>query len=271
MLQTHSIWITLMLNKIIGKLFTICLLTFLFSYSAITAADNVADLPKTHKLTISPIANNVFQHISYKNIQGYGLVPASGLIVVDGKNAHIIDTPWTNADTEKLTVWISEQGLTLKSSISTHFHEDRAGGIPYLNNLSIATYASELTNQLLAKNNKQAAKNHLLTDMRKTQKQTYINGMIEVFYPGAGHSIDNIVVWLPEHKLLFGGCFVKSLHSKTLGYTGDADIAQWPIAMQTLIQQYPNVKKVIPGHGKSGDAGLLIHTQNLAITANSKS
>jgi glyoxylase-like metal-dependent hydrolase (beta-lactamase superfamily II) len=72
-------------------------------------------------------------------------------------------------------------------------------------------------------------------------------------------------VWLPEHELLFGGCFVKSLNSKTLGFTGDADIAQWPTSMQKLIDKYPTVKQVVPGHGNIGDGKLLTHSKALAL------
>lgn len=216
---------------------------------------------KNYQLTINQIADNVFQHISYKEIENYGMVPSNGLIVTKGTNAYIIDTPWTQTDTKKLLAWIEKQGLTAISSISTHFHDDRAGGIPYLNSASIDTYASKLTNELLISKNKQAAKYNLLSSKSKFNTE----GTIEVFYPGAGHSRDNIVIWLPEHELLFGGCFVKSLNSKTLGYTGDADITQWPTSMQKLINKYPTAKQVIPGHGKTGDNKLLTHTQKLAL------
>ena len=252
--------------RYITAIFTLSVLLTLNFAEAHQSLDNaVPSINSKHQLTISQIANNVYQHISYKKVRGFGIVPASGLVVIDGKNAHIIDTPWTEADTEKLVIWIKAQGLTPKSSLSTHFHDDRAGGIPYLNKLSIDTYASELTNQLLSSKNKQAAKHDLLMDDNPVNKLALTNGAIEVFYPGAGHSRDNIVVWLPEHELLFGGCFVKSLSSKTLGYTGDADIAQWPTSMQKLIDKYPTVKQVVPGHGKIGDNKLLTHSKALAL------
>jgi glyoxylase-like metal-dependent hydrolase (beta-lactamase superfamily II) len=252
--------------KYITAIFTLCLLLTLNLAKAYQLSVNAnSSIDDKYQLSISQIADNVYQHISYKKFQSFGIVPASGLIVLDGKNAHIIDTPWTEADTEKLVVWIKSQGLTPKSSISTHFHDDRAGGIPYLNKLSIDTYASKLTNHLLTNKNKQAAKHDLMMDNNAEGKLALANGAIEVFYPGAGHSRDNIVVWLPEHELLFGGCFVKSLSSKTLGYTGDADIAQWPVSMQKLINKYPTVKQVVPGHGEIGDNKLLIHSKTLAL------
>jgi len=267
MLHVVLKWVAPMHNKIISCIFTFYFFTFLL-LSPVKAIAHATLTEQEHPpLAITPIANNVFQHISYKHVQGYGLVPASGLIVINDKDAHIIDTPWTIADTKKLVSWIAEQGLTLKGTISTHFHDDRAAGIPYLNSLSVETYAYELTNKLLKANNKQAAKHSLLSKNSQTKQQSYIDQSIEVFYPGAGHSSDNIVVWLPEHQLLFGGCLVKSLNSKTLGYTGDADIEQWPRSIQKLITRYPNVQRVVPGHGQVGDVKLLLHTQNLAMAA----
>ena len=52
-------------------------------------------------------------------------------------------------DTKKLIEWINSKSLTVKSSVITHFHEDASGGISYLNSLQIKTYATQLTNRLL--------------------------------------------------------------------------------------------------------------------------
>jgi len=258
-----------MFNYTFRQLFATFLIAALSLTSYLADANNSVKTSQLNdQMTIAPLAVNVFQHISYKQVNNYGMVPASGLILVDGKDAHIIDTPWTEADTKNLVAWIKEQGLIPKTSISTHFHDDRAGGIPYLNKLLIPTYASKLTNQLLESNNKQAATHHLLMNNNHENKQILANGNIEVFSPGPGHSPDNIVVWLPKHKLLFGGCFVKSLHSKTLGYTGDADLAQWPVSIKKLIDKYPLAKTVVPGHGKIGGVNLLTHTLTLALKAN---
>ena len=41
------------------------------------------------KLKITKIAENVYQHISYKRVEPWGLVGASGLIVVDDKDAYL--------------------------------------------------------------------------------------------------------------------------------------------------------------------------------------
>ncbi|WP_286267041.1 subclass B1 metallo-beta-lactamase [Thalassotalea atypica] len=211
-------------------------------------------------LKMVQLTDNVYQHISYKEVAPWGLVGASGLVVIDGENAHIIDTPWTVAETKQLLQWIKSKNLTVKSSVVTHFHEDASGGMSLLNELNIKTYATELTNTLLSENEKEPS-NHVIT------KNTFelVPDSIEVFYPGAGHSQDNIVVWLPQSNMLFGGCFIKSLGSKSLGYTGDASIPDWPKSISNVINKYPNIKTVVPGHGKVGNKALLHHTAQMTL------
>jgi len=215
---------------------------------------------KNEQLKITQLSDNVYQHISYKEVGSWGMVAASGLIVVDGINAHIIDTPWTQADTEKLVSWIKSKNLIVKSSVVTHFHADASGGISYLNNQQIKTYATSLTNKLLSQKNKEEASDDIPNDTFELVKDT-----IEVFYPGGGHTQDNIVVWLPKQEILFGGCFVKSMNSKHLGNMEDAIVKDWPQSIQNVLNKYPNIKIVVPGHGKLGNVSLLKHTAELAL------
>lgn len=62
-------------------------------------------------LKMVQLTDNVYQHISYKEVAPWGLVGASGLVVIDGENAHIIDTPWTVAETKQLLQWIKSKTL----------------------------------------------------------------------------------------------------------------------------------------------------------------
>ncbi|GEK11686.1 MULTISPECIES: DIM/SIM/IMP family subclass B1 metallo-beta-lactamase [Pseudoalteromonas] len=226
-------------------------------YSSYTAANEI--IPE---LEIEPVTPGVFIHKSYSQIAGWGLVSANGLIVVEDKKAFIIDTPWSSRDTEKLVDWIHSQKFTLLGSISTHSHDDRAAGIKWLNEHGVSTYATDLTNNLLEKAGKTQA-----THSIKKNKFVLADGLLEVFYPGGGHTIDNIVVWLPKSKLLFGGCFVRSLQSQSLGYTGEAQIEQWPHSVAAVLSRYPNVEIVVPGHGAIGSIELLKHTKKLANKA----
>lgn len=220
---------------------------------------------KLPDLSVEEIDKDVFLHKSYSQVDGFGLVSSNGLVIIDNKKAFIIDTPWSEKDTAKLVQWIEDKNLDLAGSISTHSHEDRTAGVKWLNARAIPTYASALTNELLDKDNKALA-----TKSFEGSEMLLAGGLIEAFYPGGGHTIDNIVVWLPRSQILFGGCFVRSLESTGLGYTGEADIQSWPGSVENVLSRYPEIKMVVPGHGKAGGFALLTHTKKLAGSASNK-
>ena len=210
-------------------------------------------------LKIKQLSDNVYQHISSQRVEPWGLVEATGLVVVNGTDAHLIDSPWTTQATKELIKWIDGKGLTIKSAVVTHFHSDASNDLPLLNDLNIKTYATSLTNQLLISKKRETASNEITTNAFEL-----VDGVMDVFYPGGGHSQDNIVVWMPQEKILFGGCFVRNLRAKSLGNTEDAVISEWSNSIQKVINRYSDIKLVVPGHGKVGDISLLTHTQELA-------
>lgn len=235
------------------------LLFILFIPNLVLAHGQSSSEQSVKNLKIKQLSNNVYQHISSQRVEPWGLVEATGLVVVNGADAHLIDSPWTTQATKELIKWIEGKGLTIKSAVVTHFHEDASNDLPLLNDLHIKTYATSLTNQLLTSKKKETASNEITTNAFEL-----VDGVMDVFYPGGGHSQDNIVVWMPQEKILFGGCFVRSLGAKSLGNTEDAVIGEWSNSIQKVINRYSDIKLVVPGHGKVGDISLLTHTQKLA-------
>ena len=71
---------------------------------------------------------------------------------------------------------------------------------------------------------------------------------IETFYPGAGHAPDNIVIWFPNDKVLFGGCFIKSTEAENIGNLADANVGMWSIALKSVKRKYKKPNFIIPGH-----------------------
>ena len=220
---------------------------------------------KVPEMQIEEITQNVYLHRSYHFVDGYGVVGSNGLIVVDNDQAFLVDTAWSSKDTEKLVLWIKQKGLHLEGSVSTHSHEDRTAGIDWLNKNGIPTYASAKTNQLLKAQEKPLAKNTFAGTEAKL-----MDGAIRLYFPGKGHAADNIVLWLPRDKILFGGCLVRSLASKTLGYTGEASIEDWPQSISNTLAKFPTAETVVPGHGEIGDQKLLNHTKDLAVEKSAK-
>ncbi|MED5389949.1 MAG: DIM/SIM/IMP family subclass B1 metallo-beta-lactamase [Pseudomonadota bacterium] len=213
-------------------------------------------------LEIRQLADNVYLHTSYQNVEGFGLVDANGLVVMDGADAYLIDTPWSERDTQQLLDWMASRGMTVKGSVSTHSHDDRTAGIALLNQRSIPTYASAQTNALLEDAGKAQA-----THAFDEPVFALLAGKIELFYPGPGHARDNLVAWLPRSGILFGGCMIRAAESHTLGYTGEASLDKWSASVARVQSRYPRIRHVVPGHGKVGDASLLAHTRTLAESA----
>jgi glyoxylase-like metal-dependent hydrolase (beta-lactamase superfamily II) len=229
------------------------------SVLGISLAQAAASEKSIPKLSIEPLANNVYLHQSFQQTESFGLVSANGLVVINEGKAFIVDTPWSETDTAALVDWIKDKGYQLVGSVSTHSHEDRTAGIGWLNAHSIPTFASELTNQMLKESKKPLASHPFALP-----QASLFDGQLEAFYPGGGHALDNLVVWLPKSNILFGGCLVRSLDSTSLGYTGEAVLAEWPTSAMKVLAKYPDVNLVVPGHGEPGDKQLLIHTKALA-------
>lgn len=217
-------------------------------------------------LEISKIEEGVYIHTSFKNIEGYGQVDSNGLVVLENNQAYIVDTPWTEEDTKLLLSWAGDRGYEVVASISTHFHEDRTAGIKLLNSRSIPTYTSALTKKLLAREGRPVPAHYF-----KGDAFTLGNGLIELYYPGAGHTEDNIVAWLPKSKILFGGCLVRSHEWGSLGNVDDASISAWADSIKNIVSKEYPIQMVVPGHGTVGSPDILGHTIDLAESASNKS
>lgn len=228
-------------------------LIYLFIHSLTLQANEVIPSVK-----ITKIQQNIYLHKSYNDVKGFGLVSSNGLIVIEDDKAFIVDTPWSEKDTEILVNWIKDKHYHLLGSVSTHSHDDRTAGIAWMKRQKIPTYATALTNEILNKAGKTQAQHNL-----EAVESTLADGMIKTYYPGEGHAVDNIVVWLPKSKILFGGCLVRSMASKSLGYTGEANIDQWGSSVEKIQKKFSDAEYVIPGHGRVGDIELLQHTKLL--------
>ena len=98
-------------------------------------------------------------------------------------------------------------------NIATHSHDDRAGGLEYFGKIGAKTYSTKMTDSILAKENKPRAQ--YTFDNNKSFKVG--KSEFQVYYPGKGHTADNVVVWFPKEKVLVGGCIIKALIQKTWG------------------------------------------------------
>ena len=208
------------------------------------------------------LSENAYIHISYMEFPEYGRTPANGLIFISRGDALVFDSPWTDSLTMDLFSYLTDSmKLRITGFIPNHWHIDCMGGLGYIKDQKIETYANQMTIDI-AKSKNLPVPDHGFKDSLQLQLGEKI---IQCFYPGAAHSLDNIVVWIPSERILFAGCMIKSLNSRNLGNTTDGDLIAYPSTIDKLISNFKDAKIVIPGHGQFGGLDLLEHTRELAI------
>lgn len=210
-------------------------------------------------LELIKISKNVYQHISYMPIPKYGKFPCNGMIYKVGKEVIIFDSPHSEELAQRLLDWVQKKKKWIvKAVVVNHFHNDCLGGLEVFHRVGIATYSSKKT-QLLAKKDSMPVPT-IGYDSTWTIKIK--NKPVVCSFFGEAHSSDNIVSWIAEEKVLFGGCMVKAIAAQK-GNLADANTTEWANTVKKIKKSYPEVKWVIPGHGKYGDASLLDYTIQL--------
>lgn len=232
--------------------------------SETTPVANETTPQKSNHLEWIKIKESVWIHKSYGEFAGQ-TYSSNGLVVLTNKGVVVVDTPWTESQTEELFTGIqSKFQKEILYLIVTHAHDDRMAGVPLFQSRNIPIYSTNLTAKLAKERG--FGKTNPILDLQT--RLAAGNQWVEVFYPGQGHSVDNIVVWLTDTHILFGGCLVKSLEAKDLGNTKDANIEEWGISVKRVLARYPDAEVVVPGHGDWGKLDLLRHTIRLLVAAN---
>lgn len=185
-----------------------------------------------------------------------GQLDCNHLLIVDKKDIVLVNTPVNDSLTNVLLNCIEKKfKRKVTKVIASHFHEDSSGGLRQISRCGINSFGLNKTANLLKPQNKfiDITFASILTIVLQTTD-------VELFYPGAGHTADNIVIWLPNDKILFGGCLIKSLTAKDKENIKDADLKAWSISVELVKDKFKDARIVIPGHGEIGDASLFDHT-----------
>lgn len=207
----------------------------------------------TVKLT--KINDEVWVHTTYTNMDGFS-VPANGLLINSSKGLYLIDATWNDQLANELLKMIDQNfHKRVKKAIITHHKIDRVGGIQALLDAKIPLESTSF----IAKMMKDEGYPQIKTTLDRNPVFKAGKVSIETYYPGEAHTRDNIVVWLPQYKILFGD-MIFALEQGNVGIIDEANMSAWPYTMQNLINKYPDAKVVIPGHKSWGDFSLLTHT-----------
>jgi len=128
--------------------------------------------------------------------------------------------------------------------IVTHWHADKTNGLAYFRKKGIPTYASKLTDEWCVKEKKNRAEFVFGKDTTFT-----VDGIqLETYFPGAGHTKDNIVVWFPQSRILYGGCLIKGVEAKDLGFLGDGDKSTYLSSLKNVRKKFRRPKFIVVSH-----------------------
>lgn len=231
------------------------ILFLLFAYMPFVNAQQVL---------LKQLSENTFVHTSYLQTDDYGHVPCNGLVVRNGQQALIFDTPTDDQSAKELIRLVQDSLLCkIMTVVPTHFHSDCLGGLKAFHEAGIPSIANELTLELAKNSGVEIPKN----GFRDSLILEIGRGKVVIKFLGQGHTRDNVVGYFPSEDVLFGGCLVKELDASK-GYLGDANVDEWSATVEKVKKEFPRVKRVVPGHGEAGDSSLLDYTQKLFTKQN---
>ena len=211
-------------------------------------------------LKISHLTGDFYIFNTYNLYKGER-IPANGMYLVTSDAVVMFDSPWDTTQFQPLLDSIqARHHKNVVLCISTHFHEDRTGGLEYYTQQGIRTYTTTKTDELSKNSGKKRAAFLIDKDTVFTVGQY----SFQTYYPGQGHTADNIVIWFEKEKLLYGGCLIKSTEDDNLGYLGDANVKAYATTVKKVQAKCKRPMFVIPGHGDWTSVKSLGHTLYMA-------
>ncbi|MEO9527437.1 MBL fold metallo-hydrolase [Roseibium sp.] len=184
-------------------------------------------------------------------------------IVVGERGVLVIDTPATPALAEHVLEKIRElTDKPVKSVVLTHFHADSSLGTPAFEPGEVI--ASDLTRRMIETRG--------IEDIRVSRQRnpdlfsglpegtgvtaptmTIASSMtmdlggleVRLMHLGRGHTMGDLVVWVPETGVIYAGDLVQK---SAVPYCGDAHLSDWPRALDRITAFRPAV--LVPGRGR---------------------
>ena len=188
---------------------------------------------------------------------GFVVTPA-GVVVIDALGSPELAKRLL-AEIRKVTP------LPVRTVVITHYHADHIYGLQVFKELganiiahqAAREYLNSETAQLRLKASRQELWPWVDEKTQLTPADVWINGQhaftlggvnFVVQPAGPSHTAEDVVVYLPQKKVLFSGDLV---FRNRIPFVGQADSKHWIVAMDELLKF--NVKWVVPGHGPVSD------------------
>jgi metallo-beta-lactamase class B len=181
----------------------------------------------------------------------------NSLVYVGRDHVTVVGATWTPQTAELLVAEIRKvTPLPVGEVIDTNHDLDRTGGNAYFRKIGAKIVSIDLTRELLQKDGADAVRQTramfpdypdvpvVLPDRTYPGDFTLQNGAVRGIYLGPSHKPDDIFVWFPQEKVLYGGCVLKP----QLGNMDGADLTEYPRTLQKLKNLRLPIETVVAGH-----------------------
>ncbi|MDB5231642.1 MAG: Subclass metallo-beta-lactamase [Chitinophagaceae bacterium] len=221
---------------------------------------NIFGQTEEAKLKISHLTGDFYIYTTYNTYEG-SQTPSNGMYLLTNNGVVLFDTPWDTTQFQPLLDSIKlKHNKNVILCIATHWHSDRTEGLEYYKQKGIKTYTTSLTDELSKKNKKKRAEILMIDDTVFNIGQY----SFQTYYPGEGHTADNIIVWFSKEKVLYGGCLIKGADAKNLGYLGDGNAQEYETTLKKVQKKCPDPKFIIISHSDWNNISSLTHSIKLA-------
>lgn len=188
-------------------------------------------------ISITQLSDKVYTYVSLAEIEGWGMVPSNGMIVINNHQAALLDTPINDAQTEMLVNWVTDSlHAKVTTFIPNHWHGDCIGGLGYLQRKGVQSYANQMTIDL-AKEKGLPVPEHGFTDSLTGQLGRHASPMLLFRRQGMRPTIS----WFGcRQRIPFWRSMLKDNQATSIGNISDADVTAWPKTLDKVKAKFPS-------------------------------
>jgi glyoxylase-like metal-dependent hydrolase (beta-lactamase superfamily II) len=183
----------------------------------------------------------------------------SGIIIGDSAVV-VIDTKMMGSSEDLYKFAKKKAGPKPIIVINTHYHKDHVNGNKFFkgSRIYIGSYEKEFLQKNIDAENQPTdfVKDSLLLDLG--------NEKVHLYNLGQAHTLNDLVVYLSNHNVLFTGDLIFNRVNPVLKEESGAKVSQWIRALDIILSRWRD-SKIVPGHGQVGDKEMVVSMRQYFI------
>lgn len=218
---------------------------------AVSASAETAAARSVPGITLTRLTDRIYVS------EDYCFVKENSVVYIGDSYVTVVGATWTPRTAALLAAEIAKvTPKPIKEVVDTNHDLDRAGGNAYFKSIGARIVSIELTKELLEREGKAQAESArrsfpdfpeigiVLPDQVFEGDFSLQDGNVKGIYLGPSHKPDDIFVYFPKEKVLYGGCILK----EQLGNTDGADLVEYPRTLRKLKLLGLDIATIVAGH-----------------------